>query len=64
MTKLRKSDFRYVVGIIFIGFVILVSRVLAYRKISDILYLCFVIITIIRCIIVKVVNRKLYKQVV
>lgn len=59
MMKQGKSDFRYVVGIIFIGLLILVGRVLTYRKVSDILYLIFVIFTFIRYIILKVKNRKL-----
>lgn len=53
MTRLVKSDFRYVVGIIFIGLLILVGRVLTYRNISDVLYLGFVAFTFIRYVILK-----------
>lgn len=61
MIKLLKSDFRYVVGIIFIGLYILINRVVTYRKNIDVMYLCFVFITFIRFIILKIKNRKLYQ---
>ena len=57
----KQSGFGYVVGIIVIGIVMLISKVINYKNIYDILYLIAVIITIIRCVIIKISNRKLYR---
>lgn len=61
MTTDKQSGFGYVVGIIVIGIVMLISKVINYKNIYDILYLIAVIITIIRCVIIKISNRKLYR---
>lgn len=61
MTTDKQSGFGYVVGIIVIGIIMLISKVINYKNIYDILYLIAVIITIIRCVIIKISNRKLYQ---
>ena len=61
MTTDKQSGFGYVVGIIVIGIIMLISKVINHKNIYDILYLIAVIITIIRCVISKISNRKLYQ---
>lgn len=61
MTTDKQSGFGYVVGVIVIGIVMLISKVINYKDIYDILYLIAVIITIIRCVIIKISDRKLYR---
>lgn len=61
MTTDKQSGFGYVVGIIVIGIIMLISKVINHKNIYDILYLIAVIITIIRCVIIKISNRKLYQ---